>query len=64
MQSQEEEPSETQVALINDDQKDDAEAQPELEQFDEILAVQHWAMQTTAWKVLNVLIELVDEKQL
>lgn len=36
----------------------------ELEQFDEILAVQHWAMQTTDWKLLNVLIELVDDKQL
>lgn len=41
-----------------------AEIEPEAEQFDEILAVQHWAMQTTDWKLLNVLIELVDEKQL
>lgn len=69
MQSQEEDPSEMQVALRDGDKKDDAEGvvaeiQPELEKFDEILAVQHWAMQTTGWKVLNVLIELVDDKQL
>jgi len=69
MQSQEEKPEEMQVALLNDDQNAAAEgtiaeAEAEPEQFDEILAVQHWAMQTPDWKLLNVLIELVDDKQL
>lgn len=64
MQSQDEQTNEMQVALLNGDQQEDAEADEEPEQFDEILAVQHWAMQTTEWKLLNVLIELVDDKQL
>lgn len=71
MQSQEEKPEEMQVALLDDDKNAAAEgtvavteAEAEPEQFDEILAVQHWAMQTPDWKLLNVLIELVDDKQL
>lgn len=66
MQSQEEKPEEMQVAVLDDDKNAAAEgtAEAEPEQFDEILAVQHWAMQTPDWKLLNVLIELVDDTQL
>ena len=61
-----------QVAVVNggeatvEEIEDGAVAgiEPEEEQFDEILAVQHWAMQTADWKLLNVLIELVDQEQL
>lgn len=59
-----------QVALTNQDQEvaatedDDAAAEAEVEHFDEILAVQHWAMQSPDWKLLNVLVELVNDQQL
>lgn len=60
MQSQED-PSSMQVALTNQAQEvavaEGTDANAEVEHFDEILAVQHWALQTPEWKLLNVLLE-------
>ena len=66
MQSQDD-PASMQVALTNQDQEPATEgtiAEAEVEHFDEILAVQHWAMQSPDWKLLNVLLELVNDRQL
>ena len=58
-----------QVALTNQEQEPATEgtvavAEAEVEHFDEILAVQYWAMQSPDWKLLNVLLELVNDQQL
>lgn len=40
------------------------EIEPEITEVDSLLALKNWAMQSSDWKLLNVLIELLSVKQL
>lgn len=40
------------------------EQEPEIQEVDSLLAIKNWAMQSPDWKLLNVLIELMNKEQL
>lgn len=48
--------------MVKADEPVEEEQEPEVLEVDALLAIKNWAMQSSDWKLFNVLIEMLNEK--